>query len=165
MEQNLKANKQINYTYLDYVKRLIWSIVNSIIWPLLWHKIPYLQMILLNCFGAKVFKGNLIYGSVKILRPWDFEMGEYSAIGSRVHVYNLGKISIGKKFSSSSVSVSGSISYLLVLLSIFFSSQDLFGILPLDCLLHPYNLFYFLIDCSTFSIVVLFCHLASSSAS
>ena len=96
MEQNLKTNKQINYPYTDYLKRFIWSIVNLIIWPILWHKIPYLRMILLKCFGAKVFKRNLIYGSVKILRPWDFEMGEYSAIGSRVHVYNLGKISIGK---------------------------------------------------------------------
>ena len=96
MQQNLKTNKQINYPFTDYLKRFIWHIASLIIWPLLWHKIPFLRTFVLKFFGAKFFKKNLILGSAKILRPWDFEMGEYSAIGSRVNIYNLAKISIGK---------------------------------------------------------------------
>ena len=52
-------------------------------------------------FGAKIGQRVNIYPSVLIYFPWNLEIGDDSAIGEWALVYNLGKVTIGKKSTSS----------------------------------------------------------------
>jgi putative colanic acid biosynthesis acetyltransferase WcaF len=52
---------------------------------------------LLRRFGAEIGREVHIYPSVRIAVPWNLAVGDFAAIGDRVNVYNLGKISIGSR--------------------------------------------------------------------
>lgn len=82
-------------SYLEIIGRLLWIIT----WNLFasWTPRPFnvWRTFLLKCFGAKIGKKVLVFGSVTIDMPWNLEIGDYSAIGKRVWVYNFAKISIG----------------------------------------------------------------------
>jgi len=51
----------------------------------------------LRLFGAKVGRQARIAASAHIYMPWNFEIGEWSAIGPDVFVYSLGKVQIGQR--------------------------------------------------------------------
>lgn len=51
---------------------------------------------LLKLFGAKIGKNVVIKPCVNIKYPWHLEVGEYTWIGEKVWIDNLGKVSIGK---------------------------------------------------------------------
>ena len=53
------------------------------------------RVFLLRLFGAKIGKGVIIYSSVKIWAPWNFEIGDGSALGNGVVCYCVDKIKIG----------------------------------------------------------------------
>lgn len=55
----------------------------------------------LRIFGAKVGKNVNIYPSAVIYFPWNLEIGDYSAIGERALIYNLGAVVIGKNVTIS----------------------------------------------------------------
>lgn len=50
---------------------------------------------LLRCFGANVGQHVHIYPSVRIAIPWNLVVGDWSTIGDRAEIYNLGKVEIG----------------------------------------------------------------------
>lgn len=52
---------------------------------------------LLRLFGAKIGKHVHIYNSATIYMPWNLEIDDWSAIGELAYIYNLGKVTIGKK--------------------------------------------------------------------
>jgi len=52
---------------------------------------------LLRRYGATVGLHVHIYPSVKIQYPWQLEIGDYSAVGDGVRLYNLGPLIIGKR--------------------------------------------------------------------
>lgn len=55
----------------------------------------------LRCFGAKVGSHANLYPSARIYFPWNLAVGDWSAIGEEVLIYNLGPVSIGKKVTIS----------------------------------------------------------------
>ena len=95
MNQDLSKVNPYPYSKADYIKRFSWNLVRHTLWKVCWHRIPALRMFLLKAFGAKVSSTSMAYGSTVVLRPWDFSMGKRSALGPRVHVYNLARIEIG----------------------------------------------------------------------
>lgn len=79
------------------IKRILWGIV----WTLLFRPSPRLfftgwRNFLLRAFGAKIGAGVKISNTVKILYPWNLEMGDGSWIGWDVDVYNYAPVKIGK---------------------------------------------------------------------
>jgi putative colanic acid biosynthesis acetyltransferase WcaF len=50
---------------------------------------------LLRMFGAKIGRDCRVCPGVKVLMPWNLEMGDYSVLGDRVDVYNFAKVVIG----------------------------------------------------------------------
>ena len=52
---------------------------------------------LLRLLGAKVGHDVHIYNSATIYMPWNLEIGAWSSIGEHAYIYNLGKITIGRK--------------------------------------------------------------------
>ena len=52
---------------------------------------------ILRVFGAKVGRNVNIANSAMIYFPWNLNIGDWSSIGERAIIYNLGKVSIGEK--------------------------------------------------------------------
>lgn len=78
------------------VRRVLWGVV----WTLLFRPSPRPKFdgwrcFLLRLFGAKVGRKVLIANTVKVLYPWELEIGDGSWVGWDVDIYNYAKVSIG----------------------------------------------------------------------
>lgn len=56
---------------------------------------------LLRCFGARIARNVHIYNNATIYYPWNLTVGEWSAIGEFVFIYNLGPVTIGRQVTLS----------------------------------------------------------------
>lgn len=56
---------------------------------------------LLSLFGAQIGASVNIYGSAAITMPWNLDIGDWSAVGEGVLIYNLGRVSIGSRVTVS----------------------------------------------------------------
>jgi putative colanic acid biosynthesis acetyltransferase WcaF len=83
------------YSRSVYVGRLLWKIVHTLIWPLCWHRLPWLRCGIVRLFGGKVGRVDFCAGSW-IEMPWDVEIGDHVCIGPRTKLYNLGGVTIGQ---------------------------------------------------------------------
>ena len=92
---DIKNTIRYPYSFNEYVLRIIWPFIHCTIWKISWHRIYFIRMFLLRLIGAKVNLKSMAFGSTKILRPWDLEIGSYVTLGPRVNIYNLGGVKIG----------------------------------------------------------------------
>ena len=80
---------------VEIIRRVLWSAA----WMLLCRWTPRIfngwRLLILRAFGAKLGKRVLIFGSVRIDMPWNLEIGDFSAIGRRVWLYNFAPVRIG----------------------------------------------------------------------
>ena len=78
-------------------KRLIWYVVNLLVFknPLFVFIAP--KLLLLRWFGAKIGSGVVIKPAVNIKYPWFLSIGNNTWIGEGVWIDNLDQITIGKK--------------------------------------------------------------------
>jgi putative colanic acid biosynthesis acetyltransferase WcaF len=93
IEKNRKATK---YTLKEYMLRTLWGLCS----PLFrFSPRPFFgwRRLILRLFGATIGEQVHIYNSATIYMPWNLEIGDWSSIGEHVFVYNLGRVSIGKK--------------------------------------------------------------------
>jgi len=51
----------------------------------------------LRCFGARIGREVHLYSSARIYFPWNLELGDWSAVGEEVLIYNLGKVTVGRQ--------------------------------------------------------------------
>lgn len=77
------------------LKRLLWTVVEV----LLFRTSPYpafgWRRMLLRSFGAKIGRRCNIHSTVRIWAPWNLEMDDHSCLGPRVDCYSVDKITIG----------------------------------------------------------------------
>lgn len=85
-----------NYTLKEVVLRVLWG-AGKILFRLTPRPCFQLRSRILRCFGAKVGRNVNIYPTSNIYYPWNFEIGDESAVGEWALVYNLGPISIGNR--------------------------------------------------------------------
>lgn len=52
---------------------------------------------MLSSFGAKIGRQVHIYNSAVVYMPWNLQIGDWSAIGELVYIYNLGLVTIGSQ--------------------------------------------------------------------
>lgn len=95
--QNRQAKK---YTVDEMTRRVLWTLAR----PLFrcsprpcfaWRRF------LLRCFGAKIGRSVHIYSSATVYFPWNLEVGDESAIGEQVFIYNLGRVTLGSRVTIS----------------------------------------------------------------
>lgn len=94
---NISENRSSRkYTRKEMVARFLWSLVRP---AFHFSPRPFFgwRRLLLRLFGAKVGREVHIYSTVTIYLPWNFEIGDWSSIGEHAFIYNLGKITIGRK--------------------------------------------------------------------
>lgn len=97
VKQNRLARK---YTSGEMIRRVLWTFAQ----PLFrisprpcfgWRRF------LLRCFGAKIGGSVHIYPSATVYFPWNLKVGDESAIGEQVFIYNLGRVTLGSRVTIS----------------------------------------------------------------
>ncbi|HUD46578.1 MAG TPA: hypothetical protein VMR33_07095 [Candidatus Baltobacteraceae bacterium] len=59
------------------------------------------RRLVLRFFGAKVGRHVHVYNSARIYFPWNFVIGDWSAVGENALIYNLGLVTVGEKVTIS----------------------------------------------------------------
>src|SRR5262249_2508009 len=97
MSLDIVANRRAKkYDGCELTARLLWQLAR----PLFrYSPRPFFgwRNWLLRCFGARTGRKARIESSVLIQYPWMLEVGDFAAIGERVIIYNLGKVTIGAR--------------------------------------------------------------------
>jgi len=93
IESNRKAQK---YSRKELVLRVLWG-AGKWLFRLSPRPCFGFRRWILGCYGAKVGDNVHIYPSALIYYPWNLEIGDDSSIGEWALVYNLGKVTIGKR--------------------------------------------------------------------
>jgi putative colanic acid biosynthesis acetyltransferase WcaF len=83
------------YPARDYFRRALWWLVQVTLFRFSFRYPRGWRRMLLRIFGAKIAATANIRPSVKIIHPWLLSVGEWTALGDGVTVYNLGPIEIG----------------------------------------------------------------------
>jgi putative colanic acid biosynthesis acetyltransferase WcaF len=94
--QRLDTTAKYPYPFSEYARKLCWFTVRNCIFRWIPGRIRGARRGLLRVFGANIAAGVNIAPSVRIRHPWLFTIGEHSAIGDNVEIYNLGPIMIGE---------------------------------------------------------------------
>lgn len=96
-ELDIAANRSARkYSRGEQSRRVAWECGRWLV-RLSPHPCHGWRRVVLRLFGAKVGVQVRIAASARILMPWNLEIGEWSAIGPDVFVYNLGKVRIGRR--------------------------------------------------------------------
>lgn len=85
------------FSLRNKVERVIWSIVYWVFFRFSPRPMFFFRRLLLRAFGAQIGRGAAIYSSASIWLPANLEVGDQSAIGPGVKIYNQGRISIGRR--------------------------------------------------------------------
>jgi len=83
------------------IGRALWMFIRLPLFRLSWHNWYGYRRWLLRLFGAKIGKGCAIRPTAHIEIPWMLEMGDYATLGDSSIVYNLGKVTIGRRVTVS----------------------------------------------------------------
>jgi len=93
--QTLDRTAKFPYPKHDYLRRLLWLLVQATVYRASPGRAYGWRRWLLRLFGAKMGISAAVRGDTCIMHPWLFEMGDWSALGGGVTVYNLGMVRIG----------------------------------------------------------------------
>lgn len=84
------------YPRSHYVRRLIWVLVDALLFRFTPQRAFRWHRFILRLMGAKLGEGVYVRPSARIRHPWLLSIGDHSSVGDNVLVYNLGPISIGR---------------------------------------------------------------------
>lgn len=93
--QTLDRNPQRNYTRRELACRVLWHVVQATLYRISLPRAYGWRRLLLRLFGAKLGRDAAVHRSTRIMHPWLLEMGDWTTIGPRSTVYNLGAVTIG----------------------------------------------------------------------
>ena len=98
---DVSGNRQAQkYGAGTQVARVLWALVRPL-FALSPRPLWGWRRFLLRLFGARVGRAVHIYPSVRVAMPWNLAVGDESAVGDRVHLYNLGPFTIGRQVTIS----------------------------------------------------------------
>lgn len=79
----------------NFMVRLLWFIINAILFKTSVAPFPSLKCFSLRLFGARIGSGVVIKPCVNIKYPWRLQIGNHVWIGEGVWIDNLGDVRIG----------------------------------------------------------------------
>jgi putative colanic acid biosynthesis acetyltransferase WcaF len=94
---DIAANRAARkYSRREQALRILWSFGR---WLIILSPHPFngWRRFVLRSFGARVGHQARIQASTVIVMPWNLELGDWSAIGPEVYVYNLGRVRLGRR--------------------------------------------------------------------
>jgi putative colanic acid biosynthesis acetyltransferase WcaF len=83
------------YNRGEYVRRVLWNIVQATLFHYSLPRAMRWRRWLLKLFGARIGPHSGMRREVRIFHPWLFEMGDWSMLANGVVIYNLGPVKIG----------------------------------------------------------------------
>jgi putative colanic acid biosynthesis acetyltransferase WcaF len=85
------------WTARELMGRALWDVLNKPLFA--WTPRPFWawRRGVLRLFGARIGQDVHIYPTVKIAIPWNLDIGQQAAVGDRVILYALGRITIGER--------------------------------------------------------------------
>ena len=78
------------------LKRLVWFLINFLVFQNRINGLSGVKVFILRMFGAKMGKNVVIKPNVNIKYPWKLTVGDNTWIGEQVWIDNLGEVSIGE---------------------------------------------------------------------
>ena len=84
------------YSRREQTLRMLWSFGRWLI-VLSPHPCHGWRRMVLRLFGARVGPEARIHSSTIVYMPWNFELGEWAAVGPDVFIYSLGRVRIGAR--------------------------------------------------------------------
>jgi putative colanic acid biosynthesis acetyltransferase WcaF len=101
MSLDISSNRSAQkYTAVEQVRRLLWG-CGKLLFCFSPRSFFGWRRFVLRCFGAKVGRHVHVYNSVRIYFPWNFAIGDWSAVGEGAFIYDLGKVTVGEKVTIS----------------------------------------------------------------
>jgi putative colanic acid biosynthesis acetyltransferase WcaF len=82
-------------------RRLLWSLVQGTLYRFSFHTWNGWRAALLRLFGATVGRRCTLRRTSRVYYPWLLELGDNCALGDRSEVYNLARITLGKRVTVS----------------------------------------------------------------
>lgn len=95
MRVNLLSS-QSRWSTIEKLRRLAWIPFNFLLFCKGPRFLSGMRVWALRLFGAKIGRRVLVLGGVHIWCPWNLEIGDCSAIGFEVEIYNFAKVTIGE---------------------------------------------------------------------
>jgi putative colanic acid biosynthesis acetyltransferase WcaF len=99
--QKLNLHQRSPYTRGEYARRFLWAAVERTLFRFSPPRAFRWRAALLRLLGATIADNTRISRTCGVVHPWLLEVGEWSSIGPRVQVYNLGPVKVGRHASVS----------------------------------------------------------------
>ena len=93
---DLKTNRRHPWSLGQKLRRACWILIWGLLGRPGLRAFSPLRILLLRLFGARIGEGVLVCAGVKVLMPWNLVIGNYTAIGEGVEIYNYGQDHIRK---------------------------------------------------------------------
>lgn len=85
----------VKYGRSEMLLRVLWGAFGRPLFRFVPRPFFSLRAAILRLFGASVGKNVHVYPSACVYMPWNLAIGDWSSIGERAYLYNLGPIAIG----------------------------------------------------------------------
>ncbi len=89
------------WTTKQKIGRLLWAVVQCLLFRTSFHNWYGWRRFLLRCFGAGIGRDCVIRRTARIECPWNLVMGDNACLGDRAVAYCLGTVTIGARASVS----------------------------------------------------------------
>ncbi|MBI5154393.1 hypothetical protein HZA57_04065, partial [Candidatus Poribacteria bacterium] len=98
---DIQANRRArNYSPREQVRRVLWGF-GAILFRLSPRPFHAWRRGLLRLFGSRVGREVHIHPAARIEMPWNLRVGDWSALGEGALIYNLGRVTIGRRVTLS----------------------------------------------------------------
>jgi putative colanic acid biosynthesis acetyltransferase WcaF len=96
-ELNIECNRMARkYTVREVALRGAWAL-GRVAFALTPGPLYGARALLLRAFGARVGRHVRVARTAEIRFPWNFAIGDWSSVGERARIYNLGQVTIGRQ--------------------------------------------------------------------
>jgi putative colanic acid biosynthesis acetyltransferase WcaF len=93
----IDPHTQPSFTLANRLRRLVWGLTAAVLYRPTPRPFHAWRAFLLRCFGAKLGSGCHFYPHVIVWAPWNLEAADQVVVGNGVNLYNMAKISIGRR--------------------------------------------------------------------
>lgn len=93
--QALDRHERSPYTRGEYLRRFLWAAIERTLFRWSPPRAFGWRAMLLRCLGARIGLKTRISRTCTVVHPWLFSLGDWSSIGPKVEVYNLGAVDVG----------------------------------------------------------------------
>lgn len=93
----IDPHTQPSFSLRNRLRRLLWGMFSAVFYRSTPRPFHAWRAFVLRCFGARLGSGCHFYPQVTIWAPWNLEAGDQVVVGNGANLYNMAKITIGRR--------------------------------------------------------------------